>query len=120
MGKMWFTVLGPVRAWRDGAEIDLGAPQQRSVLAVLLARAGQPVSLSEIVDTLWWDDPPATAVNAVHRSVGLLRRALEPGLTVRGVGRWLVRAGGGYRLEAGPDEVDLLRFRALLGREAFA
>ncbi|MFF5077451.1 tetratricopeptide repeat protein [Actinoplanes sp. NPDC000266] len=120
MGKMWFTVLGPVRAWRDGAEIDLGAPQQRSVLAVLLARAGQPVSLAEIVDTLWRDDPPATAVNAVHRSVGLLRRALEPGLSVRGVGRWLVRAGGGYRLEAGPDEVDLLRFRELLGLQAYA
>ncbi|MFG1992653.1 tetratricopeptide repeat protein [Actinoplanes sp. NPDC048988] len=120
MGRMWFTVLGPVRAWRDGAEIDLGAPQQRSVLAVLLARAGQPVSLAEIVDTLWWDDPPATAVNAVHRSVGLLRRALEPELAVRGVGRWLVRAGGGYRLAAGPDEVDLLRFRALIGEKAFA
>ncbi|XVV09915.1 tetratricopeptide repeat protein [Actinoplanes sp. CA-131856] len=120
MAKMWFAVLGPVRAWRDGAEIDLGAPQQRSVLAVLLARAGQPVSLAEIVDTLWWDDPPATAVNAVHRSVGLLRRALEPGLSVRGVGRWLVRAGGGYRLEAGPDEVDLLRFRSLLNEKAYA
>ncbi|XVU22844.1 tetratricopeptide repeat protein [Actinoplanes sp. CA-054009] len=120
MAKMWFTVLGPVRAWRDGAEIDLGAPQQRSVLAVLLAGAGRPVGLDEIVDTLWWDDPPATAVNAVHRSVGLLRRALEPGLSVRGVGRWLVRAGGGYRLVAGPDEVDLLRFRQLAGAEEYA
>ncbi|WP_327000095.1 winged helix-turn-helix domain-containing protein [Dactylosporangium sp. NBC_01737] len=116
MADMWFTVLGPVLVRRSGTEVDLGAPQQRSVLAVLLTRAGQPVGLTEIVDVLWGEHPPATAVNAVHRSVGLLRRALEPGLTTRDTGRWLVRAGGGYRLAVDDGTVDLLRFRALLDR----
>ncbi|MGI5183679.1 BTAD domain-containing putative transcriptional regulator [Dactylosporangium sp. CA-152071] len=114
MANMWFTVLGPVRVWRSDAEVDLGAPQQRSVLAVLLARAGQPVGLTEIVDVLWGEDPPASAVNAVHRSVGMLRRALEPDLATRSAGRWLTRAGGGYRLDGDADTVDLLRFRRLL------
>lgn len=131
MADLWFSVLGPIRVWRCAAdhhpggagpagprtvEVDLGAPQQRAVLAVLLARAGHPVGLAELVDVLWGEDPPATAVNAVHRSVGLLRRALEPTLASRGTGRWLVRAGGGYRLAVDAGTVDLLRFRQLLTR----
>jgi DNA-binding SARP family transcriptional activator len=116
-----FTVLGPVRAWRAGVEVDLGPPQQKAALAVLLVRAGQPVGLSEIVDVLWRDDPPASAVNVVHGYVGKLRRLLEPDLPVRAPGRWLVRGAGGYRLEIGSDTdrgsaadvVDLLQFRRL-------
>jgi hypothetical protein len=43
-----FGVLRPVRAWRDGAEISLGSPQQRAVLAGL--HGGQfAVKLSEII-----------------------------------------------------------------------
>ncbi|MEV4515476.1 BTAD domain-containing putative transcriptional regulator [Dactylosporangium sp. NPDC049525] len=116
MANMWFAVLGPVQVWRSGVEVGVGAPQQRAVLAVLLSRAGHPVAVTEIVDVLWGANPPTTAVNAIHRSVGVLRRALEPGLTARDTGRWLVRAGGGYRLDVDADTVDLLHFRALLGR----
>jgi hypothetical protein len=39
---------------------------------------------------------------------------LEPGLSPREAGRWLVRAGGGYRLAVGAEAVDLLRFRFLV------
>ncbi|GAA4580078.1 BTAD domain-containing putative transcriptional regulator [Planotetraspora phitsanulokensis] len=110
---MRFTVLGPVRAWRDGLELDPGPPQQRAMLALLLVHAGRPVGLGEVVDVLWGQDPPASAVNVVHRYVGMVRRLLEPGLAVREEGRWLVRGAGGYRLDVGPEEVDLLRFRRM-------
>ncbi|GAA2213860.1 BTAD domain-containing putative transcriptional regulator [Nonomuraea monospora] len=108
-----FTVLGPVRAWRDGVELAAGPPQQRAMLALLLAQAGRPVSLSEIVHVLWGKNPPVSAVNVVHRYVGMVRRLLEPALAVREEGRWLVRDRGGYRLDVGPGEVDLLSFRRL-------
>jgi DNA-binding SARP family transcriptional activator/tetratricopeptide (TPR) repeat protein len=113
-GLLWFRVLGPVGVWRDGVEVDLGAPQQRTVLAVLLARVGLTVSVDEIVDAMWGEDPPGTAVNAVQRSVGLLRRALEPELATRDAGRWLIRSGRGYRLALDAETVDLLRFRQLV------
>jgi DNA-binding SARP family transcriptional activator len=116
MTDMWFSVLGPVRVWRADIEVDLGAPQQRALLALLLVRAGHPVSLSEIVDVLWGERPPASAVNTVHRSIGILRRALEPGLTPREPGRWLVRAAGGYLLDPDADAADLPRFRTLVRR----
>jgi DNA-binding SARP family transcriptional activator/tetratricopeptide (TPR) repeat protein len=110
---MKFTVLGPVRAWRGGTELDLGSPQQRAVLALLLVRAGTPVPLHEIVRVLWAENAPDTAVNIVHRHIGALRRVFEPELPTRRASRWLIRSSGGYRLEVDPEGVDLMRFRRL-------
>jgi DNA-binding SARP family transcriptional activator/tetratricopeptide (TPR) repeat protein len=108
---MRFSVLGPVRAWRDGVELDLGAAQQRGILALLLIRAGQPVPLHEIVDVLWGPEAPETAPNIVHRYIGRLRRLLEPDLPPREPGRWLTRKSGGYQLDVPVDSVDLGLFR---------
>jgi DNA-binding SARP family transcriptional activator len=113
-----FTVLGAVRAWRGEDELRLGPPQQRAVLALLLAGGGQPVSLSELVDLLWAADPPSSAANIVHRYIGALRRIFEPDLPSRAAGRWLVPHAGGYRLAAGADTLDLLRLRQLAGEAA--
>ncbi|MFD5270293.1 BTAD domain-containing putative transcriptional regulator [Streptomyces sp. NPDC058335] len=110
---MRFELLGPVRVCRDAAELDLGFPQQRALLALLLAYAGRPVPTGELLDLLWPGHPPASALNVVRRYVGALRRLLEPGLPPRAPGRRLLRRPGGYLLEVSPDEVDLLRFREL-------
>ena len=56
---MHFAVLGPVQLHRQGAELDLGTRQQRLVLALLLAKAGQPAGLGEIVEVLWGQRPPS-------------------------------------------------------------
>jgi DNA-binding SARP family transcriptional activator len=113
---MRFEVLGPLRVRRDGTELDLGFPQQRALLALLVVRAGRPVPAGEIVDVLWPERAPASARNVVRRYAGSLRRLLEPGLPPRAPGRRLLRGAGGYVLEAAEDEVDLLRFRALTQR----
>ncbi|MEV0905190.1 AfsR/SARP family transcriptional regulator [Streptomyces hokutonensis] len=113
-----FAVLGPVRAWRGETELALGPPKQRALLALLLTEAGHPVAVHEIVDALWGQDPPDSAVNVVQRHVGALRRLLEPELPAGGQSRWLLRGSGGYRLEVAPDDLDLLRFRALRQRAA--
>ena len=111
-----FAVLGPVRAWRGDTELPLGPPKQRALLALLLTEAGHPVAVHEIVDALWGQDPPDSAVNVVQRHVGALRRLLEPDLPAGGASRRLVRGSGGYRLDVDPDSLDLLRFRALRQR----
>ncbi|MDQ1032857.1 DNA-binding SARP family transcriptional activator/tetratricopeptide (TPR) repeat protein [Streptomyces umbrinus] len=111
-----FTVLGPLRAWRGGIELELGPPKQRALLAFLLAQPNHPVGTHEIVDALWSQNPPDSAVNVVHRHIGALRRLFEPDMPSRGTSRWLVRASGGYRLDADLESLDLLRFRHLRER----
>ncbi|MET8833471.1 BTAD domain-containing putative transcriptional regulator [Micromonospora sp. NPDC004540] len=111
-----FAVLGPVRAWRGRSEIDLGTRQQRLILALLLARAGGAVSVAELVDLLWESDPPPSAVNVVHRHVGMLRRRFEPGLPTRAAGSVLIRDGAEYRLRIDGESLDLLRFRRLVAQ----
>jgi DNA-binding SARP family transcriptional activator len=106
-------ILGPLRMWRDGVEVDAGARMQRRMLALLLARDGNPVCTSGLVDLLWGDEPPASAVNTVHKYVGTLRRSFEPDLVPRAPGRWLVRHGPGYRFNTDAKVLDLSAFRRL-------
>jgi len=108
-----FGVLGPVQVTRPGVEVDLGARQQRLILALLLANAGQPIGIGSIVEVLWGERPPQSAVNVVHRYVGALRRLFEPGLPARSPGRWLLGDAAGYRMQVDPLNLDLLRFRML-------
>ncbi|WP_210405838.1 BTAD domain-containing putative transcriptional regulator, partial [Micromonospora sp. MH33] len=115
-GPLFFAVLGPVRAWRGQSDIDLGTRQQRLILALLLARAGGAVSVAELVDLLWAADPPPSAVNVVHRHIGMLRRRFEPGLPTRAAGSVLIRDGAEYRLRIDGESLDLLRFRRLVAQ----
>ncbi|MFC8429483.1 BTAD domain-containing putative transcriptional regulator [Streptomyces sp. NPDC057253] len=110
---MRFTVLGPVRAWRGETELQPGPPKRRALLALLLARAGEPVPIHEIVDVLWGENASAGSVNAVHRHVGALRRLLDTDPSGHTTPSRLVRGSGGYRLILAAGELDLQRFRAL-------
>jgi DNA-binding SARP family transcriptional activator/tetratricopeptide (TPR) repeat protein len=98
-----FSVLGPVRAWRDDTELDLGTPQQQSLLGLLLVHGGEPVTVSHIIDVLWPAGPPSTAVNVVHRYVSRIRRMLPADVLARG--------GRTYRMALDAEGLDLLAFR---------
>ncbi|MGP3955799.1 BTAD domain-containing putative transcriptional regulator [Nonomuraea sp. 3N208] len=92
-----FSVLGPVRAWRDGAEVDVGSPQQRLVLAVLILAEGRMVSHDHLLDALWGEDRPRTAMSTVRTYISRLRTALGAGA--------IVSVGNGYALRAGVCDV---------------
>jgi len=111
-----FFVLGPVRVRRSGIEVKLGSPQQRAILAVLMAKLGNPVPTDKIAEVVWCADPPPSAANVIHRHIGAIRRLLEPRLPERAAGRWLSRSANGYQLDARSDAVDLHRFRELVRR----
>ncbi|HEV2374700.1 MAG TPA: BTAD domain-containing putative transcriptional regulator [Streptosporangiaceae bacterium] len=99
-------VLGPVRAWRDGQEVDLGPPQRRAVLAVLAMAAGRIVSRHELIDAVW-DAPSDKADSALYAAISRLRGVLEPGRGARdGSKRVLATSGAGYVLGMQPEQVD--------------
>jgi YVTN family beta-propeller protein len=109
-----FRVLGPFEVAERGEPLDVGVGKQRALLAVLVLSAGEVVSTDRLIDALWGDRPPASALNSVRVYVSHLRRTL-------GNGRLLTR-GRGYLLTVEPEQVDLGRFERLVaeGREALA
>ncbi|MFJ9423197.1 AfsR/SARP family transcriptional regulator [Streptomyces sp. NPDC101249] len=102
-------VLGPVRAWRGAQELDLGSPQQRVVLSALLLRLGRPVTVGELIDAVWGDDPPHAAVAVLRTYVSRLRKVLEPD---RGGGsaQLIVSAADGYLADLPEEALDLTVF----------
>ena len=115
-----YSILGTVRVLRGDTELELGPPKRLALLSLLLLRAPGPLTLSEAVDILWDDDPPASAVNVVHRHIGALRRTLEPELRSRTNAEHLVRAADGYRLLVDTSTSDLLHFRDLRAQAQLA
>jgi DNA-binding SARP family transcriptional activator len=103
----WFEVLGALRASRDGQDVALGAPKQRVVFATLVLGRNTVVGRDQIIDALWGESAPSSAVNVVHTYVAGLRRALEPSRASRSQGDLLRSAGDGYRLRLDPSWVDL-------------
>jgi DNA-binding SARP family transcriptional activator len=107
------SVLGPVRAWRGEAELMLGQPRQRAVLAVLAVHANKTVSREQLIDAVWGDQPPTNAAGGVHTYVAGLR-VIEPDRCPREAGQVLVGHGAGYRLRVDPALLDVNIFEQLL------
>ncbi|MEU7587950.1 AfsR/SARP family transcriptional regulator [Micromonospora sp. NPDC049230] len=110
-GTLNFGVLGPVAAWRDGDELDLGSPQQRATLATLLLREGAQASVGEIATAVWGETPPRAAAGIVRTYVSQLRQALGGGSASA-----IESVAGGYALPVGPETLDLALFRQLVAR----
>ena len=105
---MDFRLLGPLEVVGDGGlGLQIGAGRQRALLALLLLRANEPVTSDRLVEELWGASPPPTAHKMLHNQVSALRHAL-------GRNGRLETRGSAYRLNVGPDELDLDRFEALV------
>ncbi|MBM7862811.1 AfsR/SARP family transcriptional regulator [Lentzea nigeriaca] len=111
-----FEVLGLLRVVRAGHEVDLGAAKQRAVLAVLLLARNTPVSRGQIIEAVWGDNVPSSAVNLVQTYVAGLRRALEPTRARRAPAELLTSVGDGYllRVESGALDLDVFERQVLL------
>ena len=104
---MEFRILGPLEVVEQGRALPLGGAKQRTLLALLLTRANEVVSADRLIDDLWGAQPPQTAANALHYHVSQLRKALAPHVAI-------ATQEPGYVIRVGPDELDLLRYEALV------
>ncbi|MEU4034685.1 AfsR/SARP family transcriptional regulator [Streptomyces collinus] len=109
--RLDLTVLGEVRCLRDGVELPLGGPRPRSLLAMLVLRAGTPVGRDELHQAVWSGDGAASGGNLVQVYVSKLRRLLEPQRAPRAAGGVVERVGSSYRLAVTAEEHDLGRFQ---------
>jgi DNA-binding SARP family transcriptional activator len=102
----------------DGSSVHLGPRKQRTVLALLAVNHSQLVGMDAIVDELWPEEPPPSAVPNVRGYAGNLRRlfdAHEPD------NARIIRQGDGYTLTGCEGVLDLVAFQAdgAAGHRAF-
>ncbi|UGU31209.1 AAA family ATPase [Mycolicibacterium smegmatis] len=109
---MHYRLLGPLQVVHSGTPVDIGAPKQRAVLAMLLLAQGRVVSVDRLIDAVWGDDPPASATASLQAYISNLRRALRDGSDTAQVASPIVRQPPGYYLDAPADAVDLAQFTA--------
>ncbi|WP_415957357.1 BTAD domain-containing putative transcriptional regulator [Streptomyces sp. 021-4] len=115
---MRFGVLGPLAVWDgEGREVRVPEAKVRALLADLLAHDGGPVSTDRLIHDLWGDAPPGRPTGALQAKASQLRRAIGRDRVVRQPPGYRLRFddGGESGGETG-DEVDAVRFRALVTR----
>ncbi|MFI9237127.1 BTAD domain-containing putative transcriptional regulator [Streptomyces sp. NPDC053079] len=109
-----FTVLGPLRAWRGDSELELGPRQQRTLLALLLLRQGEPVTAGALVAEVWGEDAPPRAVGTLRTYVSRLRKLLEPERDAGSSPGVLVSVSDGYAVRLPQDALDVGEFETFV------
>ena len=104
---MEFRLLGPLEVLDDGRAVEVTPGKQRAILADLLLNANRAVPATRLVDDLWGDRVPETAIKALQVHVSKLRKALP-------TGRIRTR-GQAYELVVGDEELDVARLTRLAG-----
>ena len=98
---MNFGVLGTIEASDSRRRLSVGGPKQRTVLALLISRAGTVVSTDALIDGVYGDEAPQGARRSIQTYVSNLRSEL---------GDVIEATGSGYILKVDRSAVDALRF----------
>jgi predicted ATPase/DNA-binding SARP family transcriptional activator/DNA-binding CsgD family transcriptional regulator len=115
-GEFEIRLLGPFGVRQRGRSAGPAGSKRRGLLALLALQAGRVVPVSELIDGLWGEAPPASAANLVQTYVSAWRKALEADWAARGGSSRIVTLGPGYRLYVMAGELDLKQCGDLLAR----
>ncbi len=99
-----YRVLGPLDVIVDGRRVNAGGPKQRAVIAVLVAAAGQPVSVDRLLHAMYGDDASPGNRASLQTYVSNLRNVL---------GNVIVRQRDGYLLDITEATIDAVEFEGL-------
>src|SRR2546429_1910272 len=73
-----FKVLGPLEVLHDGQVCTPTPPKVRQVLALLLLRANQGGGIDALIEEVWGEDPPLSAVGTMQTYIHQLRKLFDP------------------------------------------
>jgi hypothetical protein len=76
--KMDFRILGSFEVCAGERLVELGGEKPRALLAILLLHRDEVVSAARLIDDLWGESPPDTALRTLRAYVSRLRKALSP------------------------------------------
>ncbi len=116
-------VLGPLEVRLDGRPVLATAAKPRQVLALLALNAGTVVPVPTLIEELWGQEPPRSAMSTLQTYVLQLRKLFDGASTGGdGTGKDVLRTRfGGYVLDVARDQVDAGRHDRLVtaGERAF-
>ncbi|MEV0643072.1 AfsR/SARP family transcriptional regulator [Streptomyces sp. NPDC050619] len=115
---MEYRILGPIRVLDEEGETFLNARKVQALLAVLLIRSNQIVSVDQLIAEIWHDNPPRRASASLHVYVSQVRKFLSrPGRS----GSQLLTRVPGYLLTLGEDTLDVHEFQQRMnaGRDLY-
>ncbi|MER5603903.1 AfsR/SARP family transcriptional regulator [Streptomyces sp. NPDC002265] len=120
---MEIRLLGAMTARERCGSFAPTAAKPRQVLALLALQAGQVVPVLSLIEELWGDHPPRSAMTTLQTYVLHLRRGIDRALGRRqtqSAKEILETVHGGYQLNAQPGEVDVHEHEHLMvaGRAA--
>lgn len=99
---MKYQLLGPLRVRNAGGSWTSCAPKAAAVLACLLLKANEVVTLERLALEVWGEDRPHRANASIHVYVSQLRKlCTEPGQPSP-----LITTASGYLLQTMPGELD--------------
>ncbi|WP_117214186.1 AfsR/SARP family transcriptional regulator [Allorhizocola rhizosphaerae] len=105
-------LLGPIEVCGPLGAAILTGERQRSLMALLALQTGQAVGPDRLIDGLWGDDAPRTALRTLQSHLARLRQALsKAGLTDA-----IASGPAGHTLRLPRESVDVHVFEALVRR----
>jgi DNA-binding SARP family transcriptional activator len=108
-----FRLLGPVEVWSGPRLINPGQPRHCTLLAALLADAGQVISPDTLIGRVWGTAPPRSAHRSLQSHIARLRAVLAGAGDDDSGSSVIIRRSGGYLLAVDPARVDVHRSRQL-------
>ncbi|WP_243788672.1 AfsR/SARP family transcriptional regulator [Saccharopolyspora gloriosae] len=108
-----FRVLGPLEVVDGERECTPSAPKVRQVLALLVLRANQVVYADSLIQELWGENPPPSALTTIQTYIYHLRKLIEREQLADDGEQLVVTRSPGYTLRVRPDQVDLASFQRL-------
>jgi predicted ATPase/DNA-binding SARP family transcriptional activator len=101
-----FRILGSLVVLDErGEEVALKGARLRTLLGLLIVRAGHVVAADQIAEALWGDSPPSESTGALHNQISRLRAALK----VAGADCIETRPPG-YTLQVDLASIDAFKF----------
>jgi DNA-binding SARP family transcriptional activator len=113
---MRYEILGPLQVVHNGKTESISAPKTEQLLATLLIRHDQVVTIEQLIEELWGEQIPKRALAGLYVYVSQLRKFLSSA----GDGSNPISThSSGYILRLGTDELDIQLFQELVnsGRE---
>jgi DNA-binding SARP family transcriptional activator len=111
---MNFMVLGPLQVCAEGRSATPTAPKVRQVLALLVARSNQVVGMDSLIEELWEEQPPHSAMNTARTYIHHLRTFLVKQFGKELAEQLIVTVGSGYLLNLSRATVDTTDFDSLI------